>query len=88
MRADFALLALGMLPGAGHQFTDSTIGALRAQKDEGEYRTLKMNARIDDGDRCDVRRRFRAPSQKHAGYNQNRLQNELFHVRDTILTPT
>ncbi len=49
MRADFALLVLGMLPGARHEFTDLTIGALRAQKDEAEYRALKANALIDDG---------------------------------------
>lgn len=49
MRADFALFVLGMLPGAQHQFTASTIGALRAQKDEGEYKALKENALIDDG---------------------------------------
>jgi Xaa-Pro aminopeptidase len=49
MRADFALLVLGLLPGARHRFTDSTIGALRARKDDGEYRVLKENALIDDG---------------------------------------
>ena len=49
MRADFALLVLGLLPGAQHQFTDATIGALRAQKDADEYRVLKENAMIDDG---------------------------------------
>ena len=49
MRADFALLVLGMLPGARHEFTNMTIGALRAQKDDAEYRALKANALIDDG---------------------------------------
>ena len=49
MRADFALLVLGLLPGARHQFTEASIGALRARKDDGEYRVLKENALIDDG---------------------------------------
>jgi Xaa-Pro aminopeptidase len=49
MRADFALLVLGMLPGATHQFTGTTVGALRRRKDEGEYRILKANALTDDG---------------------------------------
>jgi Xaa-Pro aminopeptidase len=48
MRADFALLVLGMLPGARHQFTDGTIGALRRQKDAAEYAILKANALVDD----------------------------------------
>ena len=49
MRADFALLVLDALPNvARREFTDPTIGALRAQKDEGEYRALKENALIDD----------------------------------------
>lgn len=49
MRADFALLVLGMLPGAQHSFTNTTIGALRRRKDHGEYRILKANALTDDG---------------------------------------
>jgi len=49
MRADFALLVLGMLPGAAHQFTGTTIGALRRRKDEDEYRILKANALTNDG---------------------------------------
>lgn len=49
MRADFALLVLSMLPGARHEFTARTIGALRAQKDDEEYRALKLNALLDDG---------------------------------------
>lgn len=48
MRADFALLVLGKLPGAVHQFTEATIGALRRQKDAGEYAILKANALVDD----------------------------------------
>jgi len=49
MRADFALLVLDALPNVERRdFTDPTIGALRAQKDEGEYKALKENALIDD----------------------------------------
>lgn len=48
MRADFALLLLGALPGAEHAFTADTIGALRMRKDEGEFAKLKMNAGIAD----------------------------------------
>lgn len=48
MRADFALLLLGVLPGARHSFTDSTIGALRMRKDAAEFTKLKMNAGIAD----------------------------------------
>lgn len=48
MRADFALLLLENVPGAGHGFTADTVGALRMRKDEGEYRALKMNAEIAD----------------------------------------
>ena len=48
MRADFALLLLGALPGAQHAFTAETIGALRMRKDAGEYAKLKMNAAIAD----------------------------------------
>jgi Xaa-Pro aminopeptidase len=48
MRADFALLLLGNLPGAGHAFTAETLGALRMVKDQSEYEALKMNAGIAD----------------------------------------
>lgn len=48
MRADFALLLLGVLPGATHAFTAETLGALRMRKDAGEYDRLKMNAGIAD----------------------------------------
>ena len=48
MRADFALLVLGALPGARHDFTLDTVGALRMRKDAGEYARLKENALIDD----------------------------------------
>lgn len=48
MRADFALLVLGALPGASHDFTLDTVGALRMRKDAGEYAMLKENAAIDD----------------------------------------
>jgi Xaa-Pro aminopeptidase len=49
MRADFALLLLDALPGAARDFTGDTIGSLRAQKSDEEYRLLKENALIDDG---------------------------------------
>jgi Xaa-Pro dipeptidase len=48
MRADFALLVLDALPNASREFTEPTIGSLRAQKDEVEYKALKENALIDD----------------------------------------
>jgi Xaa-Pro aminopeptidase len=48
MRADFALLVLGALPAARHDFTLDTVGALRMRKDAGEYAKLKENALIDD----------------------------------------
>jgi Xaa-Pro aminopeptidase len=48
MRADFALLLLDALPDVAREFTEPTIGSLRAQKDEAEYRALKENARIND----------------------------------------
>ncbi|MCO5161979.1 MAG: aminopeptidase P family protein [Mesorhizobium sp.] len=48
MRADFALLLLGALPGAAHSFTPETVGALRMRKDASEYKALKMNASIAD----------------------------------------
>lgn len=48
MRADFALLLMDKLPGASHQFTDTTIGALRMRKDNVEFTFLKENALIND----------------------------------------
>jgi Xaa-Pro aminopeptidase len=48
MRADFALLLLGALPGAQHSFMADTVGALRMRKDADEYARLKMNAGIAD----------------------------------------
>ena len=48
MRADFALLVLGAIPGATHAFTADTIGALRMRKDESEFAKLKMNSDIAD----------------------------------------
>ncbi len=48
MRADFALLLLGQLPGAAHQFSDHTVGALRMRKDEDELVQLKANAEMND----------------------------------------
>jgi Xaa-Pro aminopeptidase len=48
MRADFALMVLDALPGAKRQFLADTVGALRARKDEEEYKLLKINALIDD----------------------------------------
>lgn len=49
MRADFALLLLGQLPNAKHQFTTDTLGILRMKKDHDDYRSLKENALICDG---------------------------------------
>lgn len=48
MRADFALNLLDKLDGATHQFTKSTVGALRMRKTEAEYQLLKLNAQIAD----------------------------------------
>ncbi|MDF2372193.1 MAG: Xaa-Pro peptidase family protein [Rhizobiaceae bacterium] len=48
MRADFALLVLDALPGATHQFTGATLGALRMRKSDAEYQALKMNAGLAD----------------------------------------
>lgn len=48
MRADFALNLLDKLAGATHQFTKSTVGALRMRKTEDEYKLLKLNAQIAD----------------------------------------
>lgn len=48
MRADHAGLIQDRLAGATRQFCESTVGALRARKDEDEYKKLKRNARIAD----------------------------------------
>jgi Xaa-Pro aminopeptidase len=48
MRADFALLVLGAIPGASHAFTADTIGALRMRKDDSEFGKLIMNSGIAD----------------------------------------
>ena len=48
MRADFAMMIVDALPGAGRRFLADTVGALRASKDDAEYKLLKMNALIDD----------------------------------------
>lgn len=48
MRADFALLLLGALDQPRHAFTGETVSALRAVKDEAEYRILKQNALLND----------------------------------------
>jgi Xaa-Pro dipeptidase len=48
MRADFALLVLDALPGAKRQFLGATVGALRAEKSEDEYRALKASAVLND----------------------------------------
>jgi Xaa-Pro aminopeptidase len=50
MRADFALRVLDALPNAqSREFTEPTIGALRAQKDAAEFKLLKASALLDDG---------------------------------------
>jgi len=49
MRADFALLVLDALASPKHKFTGDTISALRARKDEAEYRALRANALLNDG---------------------------------------
>lgn len=48
MRADFALRLLDALPTVRREFTGRTIGALRAEKDESEYRALKASALLND----------------------------------------
>lgn len=48
MRADFALLLLGALDAPKHRFTEDTIGALRASKDDAEYAKLKACAQLND----------------------------------------
>ncbi len=48
MRADFALLLLGALPGAKHSFTDDTVGALRMRKSESEFARLRASAAVAD----------------------------------------
>ena len=48
MRADFALRVLDALPGARRTFTHGTVSALRAEKEDTEYRALKASALIND----------------------------------------
>ncbi len=48
MRADHAGLIQDRLMNAKRQFGESTLGALRARKDAGEYAKLKRNAQIAD----------------------------------------
>ena len=48
MRADFALLVHDTLGDVERHFTQATVGALRAVKDEAEYGALKRNALIND----------------------------------------
>ena len=48
MRADFAALVQDALPRAERQFTASTVGLLRMQKDDDEYAVLKRNALLAD----------------------------------------
>ncbi|MCB2130606.1 MAG: aminopeptidase P family protein [Rhodobacteraceae bacterium] len=48
MRADFALRLLGAMKAPGHRFTGDTVGALRAVKDDEEYRLLKASALLND----------------------------------------
>lgn len=48
MRADFALRVLDALPGARRSFSETTVSALRCEKDEDEYRALKAGALLND----------------------------------------
>lgn len=48
MRADHASLIQDRLMNARRQFCESTLSALRARKDAGEYTKLKQNAQIAD----------------------------------------
>ncbi len=48
MRADHAALVQDHLSGANRQFSESTVGALRMRKDQGEYELLKRNAQSAD----------------------------------------
>ena len=48
MRADFALLLLGAIPGARHGFAADTLGKLRLRKDGGEQAELRREAAIAD----------------------------------------
>ena len=48
MRSHFALLLLEALSNPTHEFTSSTVGALRMRKDQDEFVNLKENALIDD----------------------------------------
>ncbi|WP_171101828.1 M24 family metallopeptidase [Ruegeria sp. HKCCD7255] len=48
MRADHAALVQDRLSGAERQFSETTVGALRMRKEQGEYEKLKRNATIAD----------------------------------------
>jgi len=48
MRADFALRVLEALPGARRSFSETSISALRCEKDESAYRALKASALLND----------------------------------------
>lgn len=48
MRADFALAVIDRFPGIKRTFADQTVGWLRAEKDEEEYRRLKASALVND----------------------------------------
>lgn len=48
MRADFALRVLDRMPGAARDFTDATVGWLRAEKDDDEFARMKASARLND----------------------------------------
>lgn len=48
MRADFAGLVMDALPDASRQFTATTVGALRAQKDAPEVEALRRSAAVAD----------------------------------------
>lgn len=48
MRADFAALVMDGLPQATRQFTATTVGALRAQKDADEIEALRRSAAVAD----------------------------------------
>ncbi|WP_293572623.1 Xaa-Pro peptidase family protein [Phaeobacter sp.] len=48
MRADFALRLLGALDAPQHRFTDDTVGALRAVKEDSEYQSLKAAHLFND----------------------------------------
>lgn len=48
MRTDFALRVLDTLPPVGREFTERTLSALRAEKDDAEFRALKASALLND----------------------------------------